>query len=163
MLGERLSDVDWAFRMSVILAALLLAAPRSVGAKQPVDVTFVCDVIDAKSKQREFSVTFTVMDEKWTQIGDVEINDGDVVSKQIYDNSASVLGRPFVKVELPKNTANDPRLTRDRLYQFDFTDDSFGHGVVVIKRFFESKATALTPRATEATGICNVNIPRAKS
>jgi hypothetical protein len=148
--------------MSIIVAALLLAAPADVEPRQPVNVTFFCDVIDAKRKQREFSVTFSVMDEKWTQIGDVEINDGDVVSKQIYDNSTSVLGRPFVKIQLPKKTANDPKLTQERLYQFDFTDDSFGHGIVVIKRFSESNANSRIPRTTEATGMCAISIPRAK-
>ncbi len=148
--------------MSMIIAALLLAAPQSVEAKQPAEVTLVCDVIDAKRKQREFFVTFTVMDEKWTQIGYIEINDGEVVSKQMYDNSASLLGRPFVKVELPKNIVNDPRLTQERLYEFDFTDGSFGHGVVVIKRFFDSYAKSVAPKVTEATGICTIVIPRAK-
>jgi hypothetical protein len=149
--------------MSIILAALMLAAPQTPEVNQPVNITFVCDVTDVKRKQREFSVTFRVMDEKWTQIGDVEINDGDVVSKQVYDNSTQVLGRPSVKVQLPKNTAYDRKLTKDRLYQFDFTDDSFGHGIVVIKRFFQSEVSSTTSRSTEATGICTISIPEAKS
>jgi hypothetical protein len=148
--------------MSIIVTTLLLATPQSVETRLPLPVTIVCTVLDAKHKQRQFSATFTMLDEKWTQIGDVEIKDGDVVSKQVYDNSTQVLGRPSVKVSLPKNTAIDPMLTRDRLYQFDFTDDSLGRGVVVVKRFFESKTNSRIPRTTEATGMCAIRIPRAK-
>ncbi len=148
--------------MSALLTALFLLDLAVVENKQPVNVSYVCKVLDSNGKQREFTAIFTVENENWTKLSHVKIADGDVVSKQTFDNSKSVLGRPAVKLQLKNNLDGDPKVTQDRLYQFDFTDDSFGYGFVIIKRFFDSNNNAQTPRQTEATGICTIVIPDIK-
>jgi hypothetical protein len=144
--------------MSGFLAVILLLSPASDAGD--FDASYLCKVFAKDGMAREIPGKFGL---KSNQLREIEFSDKSEVIKRKYDHKQVVAQQVSVVVGLPVSDGKSWRGQHSRVYNFDFTEMRFGEGSLRISQIVEPRPNVVAGHTLEATGICDIVIPKAAS